>query len=102
MRDSERAFIWLVQADFADEEAKTETLAIRFASAENAKKFKDAFDTAVVNVIEWEATRIADAESKLRSPSPKKDKAEAAKVDEGDTTTEDASEKLGSLTIKSE
>jgi len=98
MRDSERAFIWLVQADYADEEAKTETLAIRFANADNAKKFKDAFDNAVVNVIEWEATRIADAESKLRSPL-KKDKVDDEAAKEGDTT-EDASEKLDSLTIK--
>ena len=75
------------------------TLAIRFANAENAKKFKDAFDEAVVNVIEWEATRIADAESKLRSPleKDKVDQDEAAK--KGDTA-DDTSEKLDSLTIK--
>ena len=74
------------------------TLAIRFANADNAKKFKDAFDNAVVNVIEWEATRIADAESKLRSPL-KNDKVDDEAAKEGDTT-EDASEKLDSLTIK--
>ena len=121
MRDSERAFIWLVQADYADEEAKTEvwlnyfwciiltcqqiffifpkTLAIRFANAENAKKFKDAFDEAVVNVIEWEATRIADAESKLRSPL-KKDKVDQDEAAKKGDTADDASEKLDSLTIK--
>ena len=52
----------------------------------------------MVNVIEWEATRIADAESKLRSPL-KKDKVDDEAAKEGDTT-EDASEKLDSLTIK--
>ncbi|XP_020614416.1 ran-specific GTPase-activating protein-like [Orbicella faveolata] len=39
---SDRAWVWTA-LDFADEEMKTETLAIRFANAENAKKFKDTF-----------------------------------------------------------
>merc|ERR1712203_871936 len=58
MKGSDRALMWLVQADFADEEPKAETLAIRFANTENAKKFKDAFDNAVLKVIECEANRI--------------------------------------------
>lgn len=32
---SDRAFVWNVQADFADEEAKAEQLAIRFKNAES-------------------------------------------------------------------
>ena len=32
---SDRAFVWTVQADFADEEAKTEQLAIRFKNSES-------------------------------------------------------------------
>lgn len=39
---SDRAWVWTAP-DFADEEIKTETLAIRFANAENAKKFKEEF-----------------------------------------------------------
>merc|ERR1712020_352362 len=62
MKGSDRALMWLVQADFADEEPKSETLAIRFANAENAKKFKDAFDNAVTTITEWEAERINKAE----------------------------------------
>merc|ERR1712223_2140735 len=62
MKGSDRALMWLVQADFADEEAKAETLAIRFANTENAKKFKDAFDNAVTTITEWEAERITKAE----------------------------------------
>lgn len=128
MNRSERAWMWLVQADFAgkqdiklftfktitnfetdhipDEEAKTETLAIRFANADNAKKFKNAFDAAVVSVIEWEADRIAIAESKLKSPKPKldetseKDEAPQKQDDKNDKSTESASEKLTSLSIK--
>merc|ERR1739844_382814 len=62
MKSSDRALMWLVQADFADEEAKAETLAIRFANTENTKKFKDAFDSAILQVTEWEADRITRAE----------------------------------------
>jgi len=40
---SEKAFVWHVSNDFADEEAKQETLAIKFANEENAKKFKEKF-----------------------------------------------------------
>lgn len=39
---SDRAWVWTAP-DFADEEIKTETLAVRFANAENAKKFKEEF-----------------------------------------------------------
>uniref|UniRef100_T1IXD8 RanBD1 domain-containing protein n=1 Tax=Strigamia maritima TaxID=126957 RepID=T1IXD8_STRMM len=41
---SDRAWVWSVPADYADEEPKQELLAIRFANAENAKKFKEQFD----------------------------------------------------------
>lgn len=40
---SDRAWVWKAD-DYADEAIKTETLAIRFANAENAKKFKEAFE----------------------------------------------------------
>jgi len=43
---SERAWVWSTPADFADEEAKAELLAIRFANIENAQKFKEKFDFA--------------------------------------------------------
>lgn len=41
---SDRAWVYTVQADFADEEAKTEQLAIRFRNAEFAQKFKTEFE----------------------------------------------------------
>jgi Ran-binding protein 1 len=43
---SDRAWVWSTPADFADEEPKPELLAIRFANAENAQKFQEAFDKA--------------------------------------------------------
>lgn len=47
---SDRAWVWSTTADFADEEAKDEVLAIRFANAENAQKFKSAFDECGVEM----------------------------------------------------
>ncbi|XP_031560846.1 ran-specific GTPase-activating protein-like [Actinia tenebrosa] len=41
---SDKAWVWSVAAEFADEECKSETLAIKFGNAENAKKFKDKFE----------------------------------------------------------
>ncbi|KAF2362029.1 Ran binding domain [Trinorchestia longiramus] len=48
---SDRAFVWYVMFDFADEEAKNEMFAIRFANAENARLFKEAFEEAVAYVV---------------------------------------------------
>ncbi|KAK3751773.1 hypothetical protein QZH41_013231 [Actinostola sp. cb2023] len=40
---SDRAWVWIVAAEFADEQCKRETLAAKFANSENAKKFKEKF-----------------------------------------------------------
>jgi len=44
--DSDRAWVWSVPSDFADETPTPELFAVRFANAENANKFKDAFEEA--------------------------------------------------------
>uniref|UniRef100_UPI0035901DE4 ran-specific GTPase-activating protein isoform X2 n=1 Tax=Myxine glutinosa TaxID=7769 RepID=UPI0035901DE4 len=41
---SDRAWVWSTPADFADNEARPETLAARFLNAENAQKFKMKFE----------------------------------------------------------
>ncbi|XP_043482197.1 ran-specific GTPase-activating protein-like [Leptopilina heterotoma] len=43
---SDRAWVWSVLADFADEQIKPELLAIRFANAENATLWKETFEKA--------------------------------------------------------
>ncbi|XP_066583299.1 ran-specific GTPase-activating protein-like [Prorops nasuta] len=43
---SDRAWVWSVLADFADEQLKPELLAIRFANADTAQAWKDAFEKA--------------------------------------------------------
>lgn len=50
---SDRSWMWNTLADFADEEPKPELLALRFANAENAQKFKAAFDEAKRTVIQF-------------------------------------------------
>ncbi|XP_070573454.1 ran-specific GTPase-activating protein-like isoform X3 [Ptychodera flava] len=60
---SDRAWVWSVLADFADEEPKAETLAIRFANAENAQKFKAKFDECQQALLEKEATKSSKEEA---------------------------------------
>ncbi|KAL1502593.1 hypothetical protein ABEB36_007715 [Hypothenemus hampei] len=43
---NEKAFIYTVFADFADEQSKTECLAVKFATLENAGLFKQKFEEA--------------------------------------------------------
>ncbi|KAG7199998.1 hypothetical protein KM043_014422 [Ampulex compressa] len=43
---SDRVWVWSALADFADEQLKQELLAIRFANAENASIWKEAFEKA--------------------------------------------------------
>lgn len=43
---SDRAWVWSVLADFADEQLKPELLAIRFANVENASMWKETFEKA--------------------------------------------------------
>merc|ERR1711981_719492 len=93
MKGSDRAWMWMVQADYADEEAKSETLAIRFANTENANKFKDAFDNAVLKVIECEANRITGTDE---------EKIQKSKVVTNKNDENDPSEKLATLTIQTE
>merc|ERR1719266_1898490 len=71
MKGSDKAWMWQVHADFADEEAKAEVLAIRFSTPENAAKFKEAFDSAVTSVTEVEATSIQLAETQETDESDK-------------------------------
>ncbi|KAI3652023.1 hypothetical protein MP228_003326 [Amoeboaphelidium protococcarum] len=42
---SDRSWVYNVALDYAEGEATAETLAIRFANAENANKFKELFET---------------------------------------------------------
>ncbi|KAG5654061.1 single stranded nucleic acid binding protein [Sphagnurus paluster] len=43
---SDRSWVWKVAADYSESPPSAETLAIRFANAENAAQFKSAFEEA--------------------------------------------------------
>jgi len=64
---SQKAWVWKTQADFADalseeDKPKQETLAIRFATVDNAEAFKAAFLEARQYVLENQARRIQEEE----------------------------------------
>merc|ERR1712223_1386293 len=73
MKGSDRAFIWQVHADFAEEQTKSEVLVIRFANSENATKFKSAIDSAVMTVTETEAMKINLEEGTITTESKEKE-----------------------------
>lgn len=99
MKGSERAWMYLVQADYADDEAKAETLAIRFANADNAKKFKVSFDEAVLAATELEAEKIEKAEGgDVPSQTTKVEEKKDVPKNEEESSKE-ATEQLSSLSI---
>ncbi|XP_051166395.1 ran-specific GTPase-activating protein-like [Leptopilina boulardi] len=61
---SDRAWVWSVLADFADELIKPELLAIRFANAENATLWKETFE---------KAKKIVGSECEIYSGKPNPD-----------------------------
>ncbi|XP_037091231.1 ran-specific GTPase-activating protein-like, partial [Pollicipes pollicipes] len=65
---SDRAWVWSVACDFSDEEPKPEMLAIRFANAENAKKFKEVFTEAQKIMQEGNQPAAEQPESESKPP----------------------------------
>ncbi|KAL5015860.1 hypothetical protein ScPMuIL_005449 [Solemya velum] len=102
---SDRAWVWNTTADFADEEAKAELLAIRFANAENAQKFKEKFDEAkaIANVkVNSKQNGVTGGEEK-NAQSGSEDqpkKSEEEKSESADEDTDKIVEQLDDLTVK--
>ncbi|XP_033628419.1 ran-specific GTPase-activating protein-like [Asterias rubens] len=92
---SEKAWVWSTPADFADEEPKPETLAIRFASAENAQKFKDKFEECQKLLSEQEKKDAEKPESS-DTPAETTDKA----TNSSEKSANEIAEKLGEMTVK--
>lgn len=72
---SDRSWVWAVAADISEGEPTAETLAIRFANAENATAFKDKFEEGVK--LNGELKDDAPA----KEDAPKEDTNEDAKED---------------------
>merc|ERR1711973_419610 len=78
---NDKAWMYQVHADFADEEAKAEVFAIRFGTPENASKFKTAFDKAVIESIENEALVIGHESGDGEEEGEESSKSNEAKKD---------------------
>jgi E3 SUMO-protein ligase RanBP2 len=59
---SEKSWVWNTVADFADEVAKQETLAVRFKSSEVALSFRDAFEKAKDGIVN---TNVSEKEGEI-------------------------------------
>nr|XP_054749434.1 ran-specific GTPase-activating protein-like [Lytechinus pictus] len=114
---SDKAFVWNTLADFADEEPKQETLAIRFGNAENAKKFKEKFEECqkvlkeaaaakqleLLEKIGGSINQQAEAESQEEKSDekPENESKQAEKeAEKSEKDADDVAEKLGGMTVK--
>jgi len=95
---SQKAWVWKTQADYADEEPKQETLAIRFGNVENAKKFFDAFSEMKSYVLKMEAQKIRD-EVEVIAPA-KVDEKEKEDNEDGNDDSAALSDKMADLVVE--
>ncbi|XP_045171684.1 ran-specific GTPase-activating protein-like [Mercenaria mercenaria] len=117
---SEKAWVWTTTADFSDGEAKPELLAMRFANAENAQKWKEKFieaqkimreaipghndklskesDTSINK--EKDSNNDTTEETKASGDKSKDDDAEPAETEKADKEADSVAEKLTNLTVK--
>ncbi|KAK3576139.1 hypothetical protein CHS0354_043106 [Potamilus streckersoni] len=94
---SDRTWVWNTLADFADEEARPELLAIRFINAENAQKFKKAFDEGkdlMAKVLTSKVNGVTSPGKEDKS-STKEDKEKSSL----DADTDSVADKLQTLTV---
>ncbi|KAJ8522962.1 hypothetical protein ONZ45_g538 [Pleurotus djamor] len=88
---SDRSWVWKVAADYAESPPTAETLAIRFANADNAGEFKKAFEDAQkTNAGEAPAAtpETEEAEAKAETEEVKEDEPEAEEKKEAETKEE--------------
>ena len=69
---SDRSWVWAVAADISDGEPSAETLAIRFANAENANAFKEKFEQGVKTNDELQGSDDNKAEEKTEEKAEEK------------------------------
>ncbi|KZT12757.1 uncharacterized protein LAESUDRAFT_709942 [Laetiporus sulphureus 93-53] len=88
---SDRSWVWKVAADYSEDPPTSETLAIRFANAENASQFKEAFEAA-------QKTNASIAASGAPAPAPaaapEEKKAEEKKPEEESKPAEEVKEEI--------
>ncbi|KFM62718.1 Ran-specific GTPase-activating protein, partial [Stegodyphus mimosarum] len=100
---SDRAWVWSTMADFADEEPKPELLAIKFANAENAQKFKEAFNQAKdISAKFLNEKQAVDSSTKEESDSGEESDEDKPEVqtDADKDGAKEVSDKLSNLTVE--
>ncbi|XP_035233136.1 ran-specific GTPase-activating protein-like [Stegodyphus dumicola] len=100
---SDRAWVWSTMADFADEEPKPELLAIKFANAENAQKFKEAFNQAKdISAKFLNDKQAIDSSTKEESDSGEESDEDKPEVQTGadKDDAKEVSDKLLNLTVE--
>ncbi|EPQ59930.1 hypothetical protein GLOTRDRAFT_125685 [Gloeophyllum trabeum ATCC 11539] len=95
---SDRSWVWKVAADYSESPPTSETLAIRFANAENANQFKAAFEDAQRRNSDLSGGAAGEpaAESKTEEAKPEEKKPEA----EAEATKEEKTEEAPAETEK--
>lgn len=96
---SDRAWVWPVPSDFADEEAKQELLAIRFANSENALKFKEMFEEAGKENKKLAVPNGVSETDEQKSERVGQEAGDTNKTDD-DKETSTLTDKLEDLTVK--
>lgn len=89
---SDRAWVWSVLADYADEQLKPELLAIRFANAENAAAWKEAFEKAK-KIVGSECEIYAGKTNPEEKQSTESESESSSEVSYSESTDEDQSKK---------
>ncbi|KAF7433333.1 single stranded nucleic acid binding protein [Pleurotus ostreatus] len=92
---SDRSWVWKVAADYAESPATPETLAIRFANAENAGEFKKAFEEAQVSnaaIASGGAKEESETKAEEKTEEEEKKPEAEAETEESKDTKEEAKE----------
>lgn len=85
--NSDKAWVYSVAADYADEFIQPQLLAIRFGNPENAKKWKDKFEEAK-SIVMNHAKTIAEAHYQKKDSSSEDESDEDSEKENGDTLEE--------------
>jgi len=80
---SDRSWVWKVAADYSEQPATSETLAIRFANPENAALFKAAFEDGRTSNLSLSGKAVpTSAETKEKEVSEDKEEKEKGETQE--------------------
>ncbi|CCM01721.1 uncharacterized protein FIBRA_03786 [Fibroporia radiculosa] len=89
---SDRSWVWKVAADYSESPPSSETLAIRFANADNAAQFKEAFEDAQKTNVGIVASTDGPEETKPENPEEAAAEEASEEVPAAEVTEEKAEE----------